>query len=146
MNLKNFNVLLIIVLLCSSSALMAQSKSKMSKKSKEQAVDARSADEKEEDVEKDFAYVVMDFTGKNGRYRAEMMMPNSSASKIQSFESIAVQKEAVKASSNTAYPSEIDFLVAMKNMDMELIAVTQENGQSGPMKRFYFKKEFEVSK
>jgi len=146
MNLKNLNVLLIIVILCSSSSLMAQSKSKMSKKSKEQAVDARSADEKEAEVEKDYTYVVMDLTGKNGRYRAEMMMPNSSDAKIQSFESIAVQKEAVKMSGNTAYSSEMDFLIAMKNMDMELIAVTQENGQSGPMKRFYFKKEFEVNK
>lgn len=145
MNLRNLNVLLIITILFSSSALMAQSKMRNSKDSKEQVVDAKSADQEEETVTV-YTYIILDLKGKEGTYSAEMVIPKNNQHKITSEQTITAEKKAAYAAQQQTYATEIDFLKTMQDQMMELIAVTNDQGKEGPFKRFYFRRKVEIRK
>jgi ribosomal protein L3 len=143
MNLKNLNVLLIIMILFSSSAMMAQSKMK-TKDSKEKVVDAKSAEEKE--TETVYTYIILDLKGKVGSYSAEMVIPKSNQHKMTSEQTVTAEKKAAYAAQQQTYATEIDFLKTMQDQMMELIAVTNDQGKEGPFKRFYFRRKVEIRK
>jgi ribosomal protein L3 len=145
MNLKNLNVLLIIVILFSSSALMAQSKVTKKKDSKEQVVDAKSADQEEETVTV-YTYIILDLKGKEGTYSAEMVIPKNNQHKMTSEQTVTAEKKAAYAAQQQTYATEIDFLKTMQDQMMELIAVTNDQGREGPFKRFYFRRKVEIRK
>lgn len=144
MNLKNLNVLLIIMILFSSSVMMAQSKMKKSKDSKERVVDAKSAEDKE--TQTVYTYIILDLKGKLGSYSAEMVIPKSNQHKMTSEQTVTAEKKAAYAAQQQTYATEIDFLKTMQDQMMELIAVTNDQGKEGPFKRFYFRRKVEIRK
>ena len=144
MNLKNLNVVLIIAIIFSSSALMAQSKLKKTKKSNEQAVDARSVEQEEEEITTVYTYTIFDLKGKLGSYSAEMVIPKSDRSKVVSEKTLTAEKKAAYTARQQTYATEIDFLKTMQGQMMELIAVTNDQDREGSFKRFYFRQKVEI--
>lgn len=144
MNLRNLNLILIIMILFSSSTIIAQSKMKKSKDSRAQVVDAKSAEQKE--TETIYTYIIIDLKQKKGVFSAEMVIPKSEKQKISSQKTIAAEKKAAYAAREQTYPTEIDFLKAMQLQEMELISVTNDKGEEGAFKRFYFKRAVIVNK
>jgi len=138
MTLRKLNLLLLIMIIC-SSAVTAQSKLKKSKKSEQQAVDAKSVEK--EDVETVYTYIILDLTGKEGSYSAQMVIPKSKQQKMSSDAAITAEKKAAYAAQEQTYPTEIDFLKTMQAQMAELLAVTNDSDERGDFKRFYFRKE-----
>ena len=145
MNLRKLTLFSILIVLATSSGLMAQSKKKGTMQDKKVAVDAKSADSR--DSETVFAYVIMDLMGKTGDYSATMMIPKSNEFKMTSDQSIMAEKNAARTASEKSFPTEIDFLKTMQDQGLEMITATSEITTAGvPYKRFYFKKEIKLNK
>lgn len=145
MNLRKLTLLSVLIVMATSSGLMAQSKKKGTMQDKKVAVDAKSADNS--DNETIFAYVIMDLMGKTGDYSAIMLISKSNEYKMTSEQAVMAEKNAARAASEKNFPTEIDFLKTMQDQGLEMITATSEITTAGvPYKRFYFKKEIKLNK